>query len=137
MFDDLDKFYKTTGAYPTLNFIQEQTEKVISEMKEQIEEYVTQCLFSLDIDKDVLMKQTLEIQRLNNELEKCRWIPVTERLPEEGLNSVIGWDDYRERCVFVCYLNGYWQIPGRVESFNILAWMPLPQPYKKEGGMNE
>ena len=36
-----------------------------------------------------------EIERLK---EQHRWIPVEERLPEESLNSVIGWDEYRERC---------------------------------------
>ncbi len=39
-----------------------------------------------------------------------RWIPVSERLPEESLNSVIGWDAYRERCVFVQYTDGHFQI---------------------------
>ena len=34
------------------------------------------------------------------------WIPVSERLPEESLNSVIGWDTYRNRCCFVQYLGG-------------------------------
>lgn len=59
------------------------------------------------------------------------WIPVSERLPEESLNSVIGWDTYRERCVFVQYIDGHFQITGRAESFNIVAWRPLPEPYKK------
>ena len=61
-----------------------------------------------------------------------RWIPVSERLPEESLNSVIGWDAYRERCVFVQYLDGQFQITGKTESFDIKAWMPLPEPYKAE-----
>lgn len=60
------------------------------------------------------------------------WIPVSERLPEESLNSVIGWDVYRERCVFVQYIDGYFQIMGSDEIFDIVAWMPLPQPYKVE-----
>lgn len=30
-----------------------------------------------------------------------KWIPVEERLPEDSLNSVLGWDTYRERCCFV------------------------------------
>ena len=64
--------------------------------------------------------------------DRQRWIPVSERLPEESLNSVIGWDAYRERCVFVQYINGYFQITGRDESFDIVAWMPLPEPYKAE-----
>ena len=32
------------------------------------------------------------------------WIHCSERLPEESLNSVIGWDAYRDRCVFVQYI---------------------------------
>ena len=61
------------------------------------------------------------------------WVPVSERLPEETLNSVIGWDAYRERCVFVQYIGGHFQITGRAESFNIVAWQPLPEPYQKGG----
>lgn len=60
------------------------------------------------------------------------WIPVSERLPEESLNSVIGWDAYRERCVFVQYIGGYFQITGSDESFDIVAWMPVPEPYEAE-----
>lgn len=33
--------------------------------------------------------------------EYGKWIPVEERLPEDSLNSVLGWDTYRERCCFV------------------------------------
>lgn len=64
------------------------------------------------------------------------WIPVSERLPEESLNSVIGWDAYREKCVFVQYMDGHFQITGKPESFNIVAWKPMPEPYK-EGRKNE
>jgi len=64
------------------------------------------------------------------------WIPVSERLPEESLNSVIGWDTYRERCVFVQYIDGHFQITGSNESFNIVAWMPLPLPYEAESEDN-
>lgn len=59
------------------------------------------------------------------------WIPVEERLPEPSLNSVIGWDAYRERCVFVQYYMNDW-ILGNHESVKIVAWMPLPEPYKKD-----
>lgn len=64
--------------------------------------------------------------------EPKRWIPVSEMLPEESLNSVIGWDAYRERCVFVQYIDGYFQITGSDESFDIVAWMPVPEPYEAE-----
>ena len=70
-----------------------------------------------------------EIERLK---EQHRWIPVEERLPEESLNSVIGWDEYRERCCFVQYYAGSWHLGD--ESVRIIAWMPLPEPYQgKEG----
>lgn len=59
------------------------------------------------------------------------WIPVSERLPEESLNSVIGWDEYRERCCFVQYYSGRWILGNDTESVKIIAWMPLPEPYEE------
>lgn len=59
------------------------------------------------------------------------WISVEERLPEESLNSVIGWDEYREKCCFVQYCGGKW-ILGNREPVNIIAWRPLPDPYRPE-----
>lgn len=61
-----------------------------------------------------------------------RWIPVRERLPEESLNSVIGWDTYRERCCFVHYTGGRFILGDDTDSVNITAWMPLPDPYRGE-----
>ena len=60
-----------------------------------------------------------------------RWIPVAEGLPEESLNSVIGWDTYRERCCFVHYTGGRFILGDDTDSVNITAWMPLPEPYRK------
>lgn len=57
------------------------------------------------------------------------WIPVSERLPEESLNSVIGWDTYRNRCCFVQYLGGRFVLGDDIYSVNVTAWMPLPEPY--------
>ena len=68
-----------------------------------------------------------EIERLK---KQHRWIPVEERLPEESLNSVIGWDEYRERCCFVQYYAGSWHLGD--ESVRIIAWMPLPEAYQPE-----
>lgn len=58
------------------------------------------------------------------------WIAVEERLPEESLNSVIGWDEYRERCCFVQYYSGRWILGNDIEPVKITAWRPLPEPYK-------
>lgn len=60
-----------------------------------------------------------------------KWIPCSERLPKQSLNSVIGWDAYRERCCFVQYYMNEW-ILGNHETVKIVAWMPLPEPYSSE-----
>ena len=59
------------------------------------------------------------------------WIPVSERLPEESLNSVIGWDTYRNRCCFVQYLGGRFVLGDDIDSVNVTAWMPLPESYRE------
>lgn len=64
------------------------------------------------------------------------WIPCSERLPERDINVLayhrnisfdyqyVSWiDDYSGRwCGFIGNL-----------SDDVVAWMPLPEPYKKEG----
>jgi len=68
-------------------------------------------------------------------IEPQQWIPVTERLPEEnGLYIVteIGrWVAPVETRYFnVREESGFWSgHPGD----KVLAWMPLPTPYRKDG----
>lgn len=67
----------------------------------------------------------------NEEEHNDGWIPCSERLPEDSLNSVIGWDEFRERCCFVQYYNGRWLLGNDDDVVNIIAWRPLPEPYKE------
>lgn len=53
---------------------------------------------------------------------KTRWIPVSERLPEDGRYLC----DYGDCIDFGQIHNGKWYVDG------VIAWMPLPQPYKEE-----
>lgn len=66
-------------------------------------------------------------------LEQTEWIPVSERLPEDG-QSVLFCDNDNDIMV------GY-HVKGRPDTHfsqdgtyedmkNVRAWMPLPQPYK-------
>ena len=64
------------------------------------------------------------------------WIPVEERLPEESLNSVIGWDEKRKRCCFVQRWGGRWILGNDIDSVKITAWRPLPEPYRPERSRN-
>lgn len=72
-------------------------------------------------------------------LEQTQWIPVSERLPQQrGIyivtEKVFSLDDrehkgrYNTMVEQVEYCNGKWQ---RASFFEIIAWMPLPQPYKE------
>ena len=86
--------------------------------------------------------QDEDIAKFNRDIEYLRgvirenmndgWIPVEERLPEESLNSVIGWDELRERCCFVQYYGGKWSLRADREPIKIIAWRPLPEPYRPE-----
>lgn len=77
-----------------------------------------------------LTPEEIKALNANGKTSEHRWIPVEERLPEESLNSVIGWDEYRERCCFVQYYAGSWHLGD--ESVRIIAWMPLPEAYQPE-----
>ena len=76
------------------------------------------CILGMTID-----------ELISNQPKIGGWIPCSERLPEESLNSVIGWDEYRQRCCFVQYLGGRWVLGDDVESVKIAAWQPLPEEY--------
>lgn len=80
-----------------------------------------------------LLNQSVDtIESLHEKNQDNDWIPCSERLPEESLNSVIGWDKYRNRCCFVQYLGGRWILGNDIETVKIIAWRPLPEPYKEK-----
>ena len=57
-----------------------------------------------------------------------KWIPVTERLPEND-KTVLVWNRRNSREYFDVYDHGSWII---LESEDITHWMPLPEPPKEE-----
>lgn len=80
-----------------------------------------------------------------------RWIPVTERLPEEDywtgkeiqysaevLVTIVD-DDLHAFVDIACTVDGEWQLtlpldltPDIPKWYKVVAWMPLPEPYKGE-----
>lgn len=77
-----------------------------------------------------------------NDALRPRWIPVEERLPENG-EKVLCWYEYfrygEYNRMYQTYDIGY-QFGGswggevaRGHRAKVLAWMPLPKPPKKEG----
>lgn len=65
-----------------------------------------------------------------------RWIPVSERLPKEN-------DVYLVALNMIGYpirdIDGFYTQYKRFEHYgnNVLAWMPLPEPYKEDAGVGE
>lgn len=76
------------------------------------------------------------------EQEQHRWIPVEERLPEEDVIVLVTVSGFYSHFTFsntielgnLCS-DGSWFIEGYPDWDNpeVTAWMPLPEPYRKEG----
>lgn len=70
------------------------------------------------------------------------WIPVEERLPEEGKEvlaqftvRVVHTNNKADEFVYIhtmYYENGAWQSFAGVPNGKVEAWQPLPEPYKEE-----
>lgn len=67
---------------------------------------------------------------LEEKLAEREWIPVSERLPEkDDLVLVTVWND-----VVIAWRNRYggWEsAEDMYEKGDVIAWMPLPEPYKE------
>lgn len=67
-------------------------------------------------------------------LEQAMWIPVNEELPEEHKEVLTcGLGGYIEIQSFEDSYGGYWenQKGDWSDLDEIIAWMPLPEPYKE------
>ena len=81
----------------------------------------------------IASENAIEIVKQEAEQYNNGWIPCSERLPEESLQSVMGWDEYRERICFVHFIRGRFILGDDTDSVNIIAWQPLPAPYNPSG----
>ena len=74
--------------------------------------------------------------------ERTRWIPCSERMPEDEIRSYLCWYEYfrygsynamYQTCGIGYYCNGRWG--GEVaqgRDARVLYWMPLPEPPEEE-----
>ena len=90
------------------------------------------------------MRYDAELRRLPSVQPEQRWIPCSERLPEEDnwlggsgrqfsdevLVSVVNYDNEDIWIYISQTIDGEWalELPSH---FKIIAWMPLPEPYKE------
>lgn len=109
-------------------------------------EIAASCVYNLpsaqpeDIQKiqDLEQAQLDKIHELayqDGKADAMRWIPCSERLPENGgryLISVL--DGINRRTTVAPYLPRCkaWAMNGRMAYWKVIAWLPLPEPYREE-----
>ena len=91
---------------------------------------------SLNYEQGNMGEQKEALDMATKLLEQTRWIPVSERLPEEdGFylatcdGEICGEDE--PVASMAEFENGKW-VDDEDDYQCVLAWMPLPEPYKAE-----
>ena len=87
------------------------------------------------------------LEELKQLREQTTWIPCSERLPEEAFGCLVTVMDCEPSTqtdfenilpYFVGYDGETWNdIDGNVIPFEVIAWMPLPQPYQYDIGKTD
>lgn len=84
----------------------------------------------LDYNRQAILER---IKALPSAQPEQQWTPCSEKPPEEESEVFVttSWND-------VCkawYSNGKWRAEfiNEYDDDEILAWMPLPEPYQKQG----
>lgn len=77
-----------------------------------------------------------------------RWIPVSERLPEED-GYYLTYGDWPDGYLILAFkhirnwkkghffIAPFWNSPSEIVDRAVIAWMPLPEPYKREDNDEE
>lgn len=113
-------------------------------------------LIAYEVAKEIIRSHMDDISRENNQ-ENTRlprdndgWIPVEERLPEPSCDVLVQWEKYeRYTDTIYTYMDKMWfdsmdengnaifETIGGTPNGKIIAWQPLPEPYRPEKGTEE
>jgi len=92
------------------------------------------CFMPRGRDTEEIMSDILNLPSIEN---KGEWRPVSERLPEIHQDVLLELRSGEMLTGFKAETEPYFYCHGvdgcYVEPQNVIAWQPLPKPYKKEG----
>jgi hypothetical protein len=94
------------------------------------------------ITEQIIKEQpTVEAKPVTGTNVGCKWIPCSERLPEDEETKLVTLSDGKVEGAFWNERN-WWcmgdSINLETRTEDVIAWMPLPAPYNAErGGKNE
>lgn len=95
--------------------------------KEDLVEHIL-CL----IHNNNVLHETLDVQA-QNYINATRWIPVSERLPDKNATYHLVTTARSHRVEMAWHLNGDWFWNNSDSKMGgVIAWMPLPEPFKSE-----
>lgn len=93
----------------------------------------------VDTEYDCTLLDRVDVRCVLSDLPSAQpeqhWIPCGEKLPEEG-KQVLVCDDFGSVYIaeYEASFDGRWCEPVEYQySYDIVAWMPLPEPYQKQG----
>ena len=93
----------------------------------------------LDYNARAYVKQIEELPTIS-QTNTAEWIPVSERLPERDVDVLAYCKNVCFEYQYILWIDDYsgkWVgFDGRC-SDKVLAWMPLPEPYKAESEEEE
>ena len=85
------------------------------------------------VDKDYHDKVYALLQeRYFKALERTRWIPVSERLPEKDKSVFVFTDCGETDFAYIGHTTGHWFTNGMLLIPNVTHWMSLPEPPEQE-----
>jgi hypothetical protein len=101
--------------------------KLVDELARAISD--ERCCMSRGRSTATIMQDILDLQSV---ISKSKWIPISERLPEEDGRYLTYIVNNRLSYMMVCdYIQQTWCPDDQTASNNVTHWMPLPnEPYK-------
>ena len=138
-------------------------EQILQEIEEKKEKALNVVKIEVDPMEITIHREQYKCLRMAEEIirnhlpENDGWIPVEEGLPKEhdsifakwkgterwsnamfekisdDVNVTVEYEDGTRNTITMHTLDGKWKYPNRIIQQKVIAWKPLPAPYKPKG----